>query len=125
MPTQAPEPSRATAATPQLSKPRRRPASTLILRRPSAGPVEEEIVAGVMTNPCCETTARDTFVGAFRVLFSEDVMGTERLLVLAHPLFLTQNYMVFCLQMRCIWLHCLCIYQNMYFFYYMHIAVIL
>ncbi|TVU15137.1 hypothetical protein EJB05_38642, partial [Eragrostis curvula] len=38
--------------------------------------VEEVIVAGVMTNLCCETTARDAFVRGFRVFFSADATAT-------------------------------------------------
>ncbi|XP_062184190.1 nicotinamidase 2-like [Phragmites australis] len=37
---------------------------------------EEVIVAGVMTNLCCETTARDAFVRGFRVFFSADATAT-------------------------------------------------
>lgn len=43
------------------------------LRRMGAG---EVIVAGVMTNLCCETTARDAFVRGFRVFFSADATAT-------------------------------------------------
>lgn len=39
--------------------------------------VEEVIVAGVMTNLCCETTARDAFVRGFRVFFSTDGTATS------------------------------------------------
>lgn len=38
--------------------------------------VEEVIVTGVMTNLCCETTARDAFVRGFRVFFSTDATAT-------------------------------------------------
>ncbi|KAM0923587.1 hypothetical protein ACQ4PT_005428 [Festuca glaucescens] len=38
--------------------------------------VDEVIVAGVMTNLCCETTARDAFVRGFRVFFSADATAT-------------------------------------------------
>ncbi|MQL84582.1 hypothetical protein Taro_017094 [Colocasia esculenta] len=38
--------------------------------------VEEVIVAGVMTNLCCETTAREGFIRGFRVFFSTDATGT-------------------------------------------------
>jgi nicotinamidase-related amidase len=38
--------------------------------------VEEVVVAGVMTNLCCETTARDAFVRGFRVFFSADATPT-------------------------------------------------
>ena len=34
--------------------------------------VEDLIVAGVMTNCCCETTARDAFGRDFRVFFASD-----------------------------------------------------
>jgi len=39
--------------------------------------VEELIVAGVMTNLCCETTARDAFVRDFRVFFLADGTATD------------------------------------------------
>ena len=38
--------------------------------------VEEVIVTGVMTNLCCETTARDAFIRGFRVFFSTDATAT-------------------------------------------------
>ncbi|KAF3455928.1 hypothetical protein FNV43_RR00571 [Rhamnella rubrinervis] len=38
--------------------------------------VEEVIVTGVMTNLCCETTARDAFLRGFRVFFSADATAT-------------------------------------------------
>jgi len=38
--------------------------------------VKEVIVTGVMTNLCCETTARDAFVRGFRVFFSTDATAT-------------------------------------------------
>lgn len=41
--------------------------------------VEEVIVCGVMTNLCCETTARDAFVRGFRVFFSTDATATSDL----------------------------------------------
>ncbi|CAN1325470.1 Nicotinamidase 2 [Linum perenne] len=41
--------------------------------------VKEVIVAGVMTNLCCETTARDAFVRGFRVFFSTDATATTNL----------------------------------------------
>uniref|UniRef100_A0A2P2Q615 Isochorismatase-like domain-containing protein n=1 Tax=Rhizophora mucronata TaxID=61149 RepID=A0A2P2Q615_RHIMU len=41
--------------------------------------VEEVIVTGVMTNLCCETTARDAFVRGFRVFFSTDATATANL----------------------------------------------
>lgn len=37
----------------------------------------EVIVTGVMTNCCCETTARDAFVRGFRVFFSTDATATS------------------------------------------------
>jgi isochorismate hydrolase len=37
----------------------------------------EVIVAGVMTNLCCETTAREAFVRGFRVFFSADATATS------------------------------------------------
>lgn len=39
--------------------------------------VEEVIVTGVMTNLCCETTAREAFVRGFRVFFSTDATGAS------------------------------------------------
>ncbi|XP_010454605.1 PREDICTED: nicotinamidase 2-like [Camelina sativa] len=38
--------------------------------------VKEVIVVGVMTNLCCETTARDAFVRGYRVFFSTDATAT-------------------------------------------------
>ncbi|XP_022139321.1 nicotinamidase 2-like isoform X2 [Momordica charantia] len=38
--------------------------------------VEEVIVTGVMTNVCCETTAREAFVRGYRVFFSTDATAT-------------------------------------------------
>ncbi|KAG9159540.1 hypothetical protein Leryth_026133 [Lithospermum erythrorhizon] len=38
---------------------------------------KEVIVSGVMTNLCCETTARDAFVRGFRVFFSTDATTTS------------------------------------------------
>eukprot|EP00249_Psilotum_nudum_P009359 c21880_g1_i1 orf=88-669(+) len=37
----------------------------------------EVIVTGVMTNLCCETTARDAFLRGFRVFFSTDATATS------------------------------------------------
>lgn len=34
--------------------------------------VKEVIVSGVMTNVCCETTAREAFLRGYRVFFSTD-----------------------------------------------------
>ncbi|XP_021750631.1 nicotinamidase 2-like [Chenopodium quinoa] len=39
--------------------------------------VKEVIVSGVMTNLCCETTAREAFVRGFRVFFSTDATATS------------------------------------------------
>ncbi|KAJ1427605.1 Isochorismatase-like [Sesbania bispinosa] len=39
--------------------------------------VEEVIVTGVMTNLCCETTAREAFIRGFRVFFSTDATATS------------------------------------------------
>lgn len=39
--------------------------------------VEEVIVTGVMTNLCCETTAREAFTKGFRVFFSTDATATR------------------------------------------------
>jgi nicotinamidase-related amidase len=41
--------------------------------------VKEVIVTGVMTNLCCETTAREAFVKGFRVFFSTDATATSDL----------------------------------------------
>ncbi|XWS68473.1 hypothetical protein CRYUN_Cryun04dG0093400 [Craigia yunnanensis] len=41
--------------------------------------VEEVIITGVMTNLCCETTARAAFVKGFRVFFSTDATATSDL----------------------------------------------
>ena len=38
--------------------------------------IEELIITGVMTNCCCETTARDAFVRDFRVFFMSDATAT-------------------------------------------------
>lgn len=38
--------------------------------------VHDLIITGVMTNLCCETTARDAFVRDYRVFFIADAMGT-------------------------------------------------
>lgn len=38
--------------------------------------VEELIITGVMTNCCCETTARDAFVRDYRVFFVSDATAT-------------------------------------------------
>ncbi|XP_023636568.1 nicotinamidase 2-like [Capsella rubella] len=38
--------------------------------------VKEVIVIGVMTNLCCETTARDAFIKGYRVFFSTDATAT-------------------------------------------------
>jgi isochorismate hydrolase len=38
--------------------------------------IEELIITGVMTNCCCETTARDAFVRDFRVFFVSDATAT-------------------------------------------------
>ncbi|KAL8150335.1 hypothetical protein V2J09_020143 [Rumex salicifolius] len=39
--------------------------------------VKELIVTGVMTNLCCETSAREAFVRGFRVFFSVDATATS------------------------------------------------
>lgn len=39
--------------------------------------VEEVIVTGVMTNLCCETTAREAYVRGFRVFFSTDATASS------------------------------------------------
>ncbi|MCP4136295.1 MAG: isochorismatase family protein [bacterium] len=38
--------------------------------------VEELIITGVLTNCCCETTARDAFVRDYRVFFTADATAT-------------------------------------------------
>jgi len=38
--------------------------------------IEELIITGVLTNCCCETTARDAFVRDYRVFFAEDTTAT-------------------------------------------------
>jgi isochorismate hydrolase len=40
------------------------------------GGIEELIITGVMTNCCCETTARDAFVRDYRVFFVSDATAT-------------------------------------------------
>ncbi len=39
--------------------------------------VEDLVICGVMTNYCCETTARDAFNRDFRVFFVEDATSTD------------------------------------------------
>ncbi|XP_010274888.1 PREDICTED: nicotinamidase 2-like [Nelumbo nucifera] len=39
--------------------------------------IKEVIITGVMTNLCCETTAREAFVRGFRVFFSSDATATS------------------------------------------------
>ncbi|MHC4932736.1 MAG: isochorismatase family protein [Planctomycetota bacterium] len=41
-----------------------------------SGGVTDLVIAGVMTNLCCETTARDAFVNDFRVFFLSDGTAT-------------------------------------------------
>jgi isochorismate hydrolase len=38
--------------------------------------VEDLIITGVLTNCCCETTARDAFVRDYRVFFVADATAT-------------------------------------------------
>ncbi len=38
--------------------------------------VKDVVITGVMTNICCETTARDAFVRDYRVFFPADTSGT-------------------------------------------------
>ena len=38
--------------------------------------IDELIITGVMTNCCCETTARDAFVKDYRVFFVSDATAT-------------------------------------------------
>jgi isochorismate hydrolase len=44
--------------------------------RLKSGNIEEVIITGVMTNCCCETTARDAFVRDYRVFFVGDATAT-------------------------------------------------
>jgi isochorismate hydrolase len=44
--------------------------------RLSAAKIDEVIITGVMTNCCCETTARDAFVRDYRVFFVSDATAT-------------------------------------------------
>lgn len=39
--------------------------------------IEEVIITGVMTNLCCETSARGAFIRGFRVFFSTDATATS------------------------------------------------
>ncbi|KAF5203922.1 Isochorismatase hydrolase family protein [Thalictrum thalictroides] len=39
--------------------------------------IEEVIITGVMTNLCCETSAREAFIRGFRVFFSTDATATS------------------------------------------------
>ncbi|XP_043715352.1 nicotinamidase 2-like [Telopea speciosissima] len=39
--------------------------------------IKEVIITGVMTNLCCETTAREAYVRGFRVFFSTDATATS------------------------------------------------
>jgi nicotinamidase-related amidase len=39
--------------------------------------VEEVVIAGVLTNCCCETTARDAFMRDYKVFFVSDATATE------------------------------------------------
>ncbi len=41
--------------------------------------IEDLIICGVMTNCCCETTARDAFVRDYRVFFTADATATANL----------------------------------------------
>ncbi|MGM0401833.1 MAG: isochorismatase family protein, partial [Chloroflexota bacterium] len=38
--------------------------------------VEDVVIAGVMTNLCCESTARDAYYRDYRVFFPADATGT-------------------------------------------------
>ncbi len=38
--------------------------------------IEDLVISGVMTNLCCESTARDAFIRDFRVFFLADATGT-------------------------------------------------
>ncbi len=49
---------------------------TVLAERLEALEVEELIIAGVMSNCCCETTAREAFVRDFRVFFVADASAT-------------------------------------------------
>ncbi|RLA86221.1 MAG: hypothetical protein DRG31_00820 [Deltaproteobacteria bacterium] len=39
--------------------------------------VQDLVICGVMTNLCCETTARDAFIRDFRVFFVHDATATS------------------------------------------------
>lgn len=45
-------------------------------KRLTSNKIEELIITGVMTNCCCETTARDAFVRDFRVFFVSNATAT-------------------------------------------------
>jgi isochorismate hydrolase len=49
---------------------------TVLAERLEALEVDELIIAGVMSNGCCETTAREAFVRDFRVFFVSDASAT-------------------------------------------------
>lgn len=49
---------------------------TSLDERLKAGGIEELIITGVMTNCCCETTARDAFMRDYRVFFVSDATAT-------------------------------------------------
>ena len=40
--------------------------------------IQDLIISGVMTNLCCETTARDAFMGDYRLFFLIDGTATGR-----------------------------------------------
>jgi nicotinamidase-related amidase len=41
-----------------------------------ANKIEDVIIVGVMTNCCCETTAREAFMYGYRVFFISDATST-------------------------------------------------
>jgi len=49
---------------------------TNLQERLQAGSITDLIITGVMTNCCCETTARDAFMSDYRVFFISDATAT-------------------------------------------------
>ena len=52
---------------------------TDLATRLQASSIDELIITGVLTNCCCETTARDAFVRDYRVFFISDATATVNL----------------------------------------------
>jgi isochorismate hydrolase len=50
--------------------------NTGLHERLQAGGIQEVIITGVMTNCCCETTAREAFMRDYRVFFASDATAT-------------------------------------------------